>query len=168
MQPKCSGFLSRTLGPFVGVCIIRCRALMMIGQRRPRNLSSRQGNLNPLYFLLQIGLNRAFWGGGAFATGSPLGSYPWLTEIPKAPASRVHTRQPARLFCGAIMARTDGANPRHEARALRNSIPRVGGHGRGLSHPVYSATELRCALALGQSVGIFGVCRRLAGVRWWS
>src|SRR5260370_33516820 len=34
------GFLSRTLGRFVGVCIIRCTALMMIGQRRPPDLSS--------------------------------------------------------------------------------------------------------------------------------
>jgi hypothetical protein len=87
----------------VGICIIRCRALMMIGQRRPRDLSSGQGNLKPLYFLLQIGLNRAFWG-ARFRYRQPTRELSVVTEIPKAPASRVHTRQPARLFRGAIMA----------------------------------------------------------------
>ena len=144
----------------MGICIIRCRAWMMIGQRRPRDLSSGQGNLKPLYFLVQIGLNRAFWG-GRFRYRQPTREL--SVEIPKAPASRVHTRQPARLFRGAIMARTEGATGWHVARALRNSIPRVGRHGRGLSHPVYSATELLCAFALGQSVGIF---RHLPALGW--
>src|SRR5258708_31614984 len=35
----------------------------------------------------------------------------------------------AGLLCGATTARTDGATPWHEARALRNSSPASGGMG---------------------------------------
>jgi hypothetical protein len=42
-----------------------------------------------VHFRLQIGLQRAFWGGGSYWQPTP--ESPVVTDIPNAPAVRVHT-----------------------------------------------------------------------------